>query len=289
MKNYLLCFFALVLCFALLPLMPQWLPPPVGETVQTELIRVLDTQTDTVRQIPLEDYVLGVLDAADYPYEGEALKAIAVAVRSCAVYCEQHTPRHANAAACNDPHCCAAYSTGIFSETTVQAVAETAGMLVLYDGEVAAALTHESSGAYTESSLACFGVEIPYLTEVQNIDEQCTRTYVCERQEFFGKLGLPADSAMQNAWLAYDRSGRVAQVEWGETVRSGQAFADTFSLPSTCFSLTCTADTVVITCTGAGNGVGLSRNGSAVLAADGKNFEEILTFYFPGTEIRKLS
>ena len=61
-KSYLLCFLAVCLCsaagLALPKLFPYDPPPPV------RTLSLLDTATNQVREIPLEDYVVGVMEAA---------------------------------------------------------------------------------------------------------------------------------------------------------------------------------------------------------------------------------
>lgn len=287
MKNFLLYFFALALCFTLLPLVPEWLPLP--EDKQPPLIHLLDSKSGEVRELPLEDYVIGVLSAADYPYEGEALKAIAIAIRSCAVYCEEHTPVHANAAVCDNPSCCPACRMDAFSPSAVEAAAETVGLLITYQGRAAAALTHESSGTYTASSKSCYGIALPYLTEQKNVDEQCTTERAWRVEEFRSLLGVAATAKPAELRLAYDVSLRVREARWEGTIYSGEQLARLLSLPSCCFTLTEEDGMVLAVCQGAGNGVGMSRNGAWLLAKQGKTFREILTFYYPQTEIRPLS
>ncbi len=287
MKNYLLYFFALILCLTLLPFTPKFFP--LSEEQQPELIHILESETGEIKTIPLEDYVIGVLDAANYPYEGEALKAIAIAVRSSAVYCEQHTPVHPGAAACDDPSCCAACSFDTFSEKAVEAAAETAGLVVTYQGEAAAALTHESSGAYTESSQTVYGISLPYLTEVKNIQEDRITERAWSEAEFLSLIGAPENSDPGDLVLAYDVAERVREMRFGTLSLSGEQLAERLSLPSCCFTLEQREGAIYAICQGAGNGVGMSRNGAALLAESGKTCTEILAFYYPETEICRIS
>lgn len=288
MKNFLLYFFALLLCLILLPIAPRLFPLP-QEHKPEECIHLLQSENGSIREIPLEDYVIGVLDAAEYPYDGETLKAIAVAVRSSVLYCEKNHPVHEHAAVCDDPSCCAAFSSDAFSETAIRAAAETVGQVVAYRGEPIAAVMHESSGAYTESSRSLYGVELPYLTEVRNIEEGRETTRRFETHSFLSLLGESGTDGTDDLILAYDLSGRVREARLGALVLSGQQLADKLSLPSCCFTLERTGNTVVAVCQGSGNGVGMSRNGASLLIRDGKSYEDVLLFYYPGTVLQTLS
>lgn len=287
MKNFSLYLFALLLCVGVLPLVPKAFPPEREE--QTELLHVLRRETGDVTAIPLEDYVIGVLTAADYPCEGEALKALAVAVRSCARYCEVRRPVHRDAAVCDDPACCEAFAQAAFSGRAVEAAAETAGLLLTYEGEPAAALTFESGGTRTANSLSVYGVAIPYLSGVENFPEnRVTETAMSER-EFLAAIGAPEGADLRSLFLGRDASGRVCAAEFNGTGWSinGEALAEALSLPSCFLTVEVQNGLVIGRCEGAGHGVGMSRNGASLLAESGKDFREILLFYFPGTEIRQ--
>lgn len=293
MKNFLLYLFALLLCVALLPLAPKLFPPTVEET--PALIHLLEKETGEVRALPLEDYVIGVLTAADEPYEGEALKAIAVAVRSSAAYCEQTRPVHADAAVCDDPACCTAFTLTSFSEPAVEAAAETAGLVITYGDKPAAAPTCESAGSYTASSLSVYGVALPYLSGVKNIDENRVTEKSWSKAAFLSAIGAPDGADISALFLAYDTSGRVCGAELASWANAGadwrltgEALAEALSMPSCFLTLETENGVVTVRCEGEGDGVGMSRHGASLLAESGKDFREILAFYFPETEIRAI-
>lgn len=289
MKNFSLYLFALLLCVVIVPLAPKAFPPKQSET--PELLHLLHSATGEVTVMPLEDYVIGVLTAAGDPVgylrEEEALKAVAVAVRSCARYCETNRPVHKDAAVCDDPACCASFATVAFSQAAVKAAAETAGLILTYEGKPASALTFDSAGPYTASSLSVFGVDIPYLAGVKNVEEGVVTETVLQETDFLAAIGAPPGAEISGLFLAFDASGRVCGGEFpGTGFRvTGETLAGALSLPSCFFTLEAENGLVTVQCQGAGHGVGMSRNGASILAENGKNFREILAFYFPGTEI----
>lgn len=288
MKNFSLYLFALLLCVGIVPLLPKAFPPE--RTEDPALLHVLNSATGDVTAMPLEDYVIGVLTAAKYPVDGEALKAIAVAIRSCARYCEVNRPVHKEAALCDDPACCEAFAVSAFSPSAVEAAAETAGLVVTYQGSPAAALTFDSAGPYTASSLSVFGVEIPYLAGVKNVTEERITEKTLREGALLAALGAPEDVELSALFLAFDASGRVCGGEFpGTGLRfTGEALAQALSLPSCFFTLEVQNGLAVARCYGAGHGVGMSRNGASILAETGKDFREIIAFYFPGTEIEPI-
>lgn len=288
-KNFSLYLFALLLCVALVPLAPKAFPPP-EDPKTPELLHLLNSATGEVTALPLEDYVIGVLTAKCYPEEGEALKAMAVAIRSSARYCEVYRPVHRDAAVCDDPSCCAAFAGSGFSQKAVEAAAETAGLLLTYEGAPAAALTFDSGGAYTASSLSVYGVALPYLAGVENVTENRVTEKRWSERDFLSALNAPEGVGLRDLFLASDVSGRVCDAVFRGTDRrmSGEALAEALSLPSCFFTLEVQNGTVTARCEGAGHGVGMSRNGASLLAESGKTFREILAFYFPGTEVRHI-
>ena len=61
--------------------------------------------------------------------------------------------------------------------------------------------------------------------------------------------------------------------------------AAVLGLNSTNFTLEASDDALVFHTTGYGHGVGLSQYGARELALEGKNFSDILKWYYQGTEI----
>ena len=104
-------------------------------------------------------------------YENEALKAQAVVARTYTIYQTSHNKgKHENADMCDDFNCCQAWISKEErlskwskeeSESNwnkiVQAVDETKGKVITYNGEAINAFFHANSGGITESSLNIWG------------------------------------------------------------------------------------------------------------------------------------
>lgn len=280
MKNYLLSFFLLSAALILLPKVPSLFPEE-----EVRFLPVLDAESGEVFSLPLEDYVIGRLEVLSLPSEAEARKAAAVAVRSMALYCEEFRPVHKNAALCNDPACCGGFTTEEFSPENIAAASETAGEFMIYEGKPAALLFHESAGRYTASAGSIFGIEVPYLTMVKNVEEGVEQELVLTKETFLSRLGIPQSTLWEDLFWGYDRSGYLLRLEWEGGFLTGEQTADLLSLPSSAITAEMEDGTVRILCRGRGHGVGMSLNGASLLAREGKDYREILAFYFPLAEI----
>ena len=93
---------------------------------------------------------------------------------------------------------------------------------------------------------------------------------------------------------AYDSAGYVSQLRIGDTICTGDQFRDALSLPSSAFSFSevqagkdGAGDEMKITTTGNGHGMGMSLWTAGKMDEEGKTYEEILSFFFEGTELRK--
>ena len=85
--------------------------------------------------------------------------------------------------------------------------------------------------------------------------------------------------------LSYDSAGYVLDFKIGETVCTGDQFRDALSLPSSAFSLKDSEGKLKITTTGKGHGLGMSQWTANELAKEGKTYEEILQYFFEGTNL----
>ena len=92
-------------------------------------------------------------------------------------------------------------------------------------------------------------------------------------------------------WLGartLDTGGRVASIRVGGTPISGTKMRSLFSLRSASFTLEWTGRSFLFTVTGYGHGAGMSQYGANVMAREGSTWREILSHYYPGTELSAL-
>lgn len=85
--------------------------------------------------------------------------------------------------------------------------------------------------------------------------------------------------------VARDSAGYVDKVQIGNLIMSGDEFASIMGLNSSCFSVGEGDNCVIFTVKGDGSGYGLSFYGAIKMAEQGRNFEEILCYYYKNIQI----
>ena len=75
----------------------------------------------------------------------------------------------------------------------------------------------------------------------------------------------------------------------GSRVFTGIQLRQLLGLRSTAFTVAVEHDAAVFTVYGFGHRVGMSQYGADAMAARGSDFREILGYYYPGTELTKIS
>lgn len=281
-------------------------------------IDVWDVSSKKALHISIEDYVADAV-AAEMPcsFPSEALEAQAVACRTFAVYCILH-PRHADhgCALCTDSACCMAYTTqnaavsrwngqgldGAACWAKIQAAAAaTSGVILLYGGEPADAVFHSMSEYMTESSQDVWGGYLPYLQAVATPESDAwgipglVETTKLTPAQFRAalasadpKLSFPRDPA---AWLGetqYNASHRLARLGVCGITFTGAQLQSLFALRSTDIALTWDGADFVFTVRGYGHGVGMSQYGAEIMALQGHDYTQILTWYYTGVDFAAL-
>ena len=257
----------------------------------------------------LEDYICGVV-MAEVPsnFEPEALKAMAVAIRSYTLRRIMNTDKdisHYSADVCDDYTHCQGYisyeqATEKWGELLVEesyekikkAVKDTKGEVLYYKGNIADTVYHSSSNGSTESAENVWGFEIPYLVSVPTY-ESCKTTFLQYDAEDFSSC-LSASNVEcsfereASEWISdikKNDSGRVESVNICDTVISGRRMREIFGLRSTCFDIDYSDGFFTFSVEGYGHGVGMSQQGCEAMAQEGYDYTEILAHYYSGTEL----
>ncbi len=267
------------------------------------LIPVLMSE-NLVMQMELEDYVRGVV-LAEMPtsFDSEALKAQAVAARTYALRRVTLGDRHPLGAVCIDPSCCQAwlsdedYLDGLgYAEDVRKAKASaeaTAGVVVTYEGELAETTYFSCSGGRTESAEAVWNAEIPYLQAVDSPEEDWAAAFSSQWSFTAAEFSACLERNLTGSpthWFGKEtrtEGGGVATLVIGGISYSGVELRSLLGLPSTVFSVDVMGEQIVISARGHGHRVGLSQYGAGTMAQQGRTYAEILTHYYPGTDIDK--
>jgi len=125
-----------------------------------------------VNVLEMQEYLYGVLSYEIYPsWPLEVQKAHALISRTYALsHFDKHLSKGYNV--CSSDNCQVYYGCGRENDVVRQAVDETKGMVITYNGELADTYFFSASGGYTESSSNVWGGESkPYLQPVRDYYE----------------------------------------------------------------------------------------------------------------------
>ena len=267
---------------------------------------------DTTEQMTLERYLTGVV-RGEMPasFEMEALRAQAAAERSYVYYqlAAGRKDAHPDADFCTDHTCCSAYLSetaarekwgGDFApwNTRVeQAVSDTDGQVVLYNGRPILAVFHSSSAGRTAAAGDVWSGDLPYLVSVDspegeetvpNYYSTVTFTAAEAKEKLLAAYPELKLSGTPDRWFgaaAENGSGRVETVSVGGTDIEGTELRRIFGLRSACFTVAADSESVTFRVTGYGHGVGMSQYGANQLAREGKTWQEILEWYYTGVTV----
>lgn len=264
---------------------------------QTNDVNVL--LSDGQMTMDMQTYLTGVL-LAEMPvdFEEEALKAQAVVSRTYALRRNTAGNKHPQGAVCTESSCCQAYrsiedflskgGTEQMLNKVTQAVENTQGLVLTYNGALIEATYFSCSGGRTEDALAVWGTDIPYLQAVDSPGEENAAHYVDTEQfsvsEFASLLGLSSENFTLGA-ATYTDGGGVATMMIGGKEFSGTQIRQKLGLRSTAFSMYAGGDTIYISTRGFGHRVGMSQYGAEAMAVRGSDYQEILSHYYPGTQL----
>ncbi|MEW6448488.1 MAG: stage II sporulation protein D [Bacillota bacterium] len=282
-----------------------------------EYVRVYRHSTGKVEVLPLEEYVVGVV-AAEMPalFPREALKAQAVAARTYVLRRilsgGVSNNLHPGADICDDPRHGQAYLSreelkkkwGALAYyrhyfKVRQAVRETAGFVITYNGQLIDPVYHASCGGRTENAGDVWQVDVPYLKSVL-CPYDCypkpveTRSFplaevekALSTAETVAAFSAQAEKGFEIKLAGITTTGRVKEVMVNGALFPATVVRERLGLKSTRFTWTVKEDCVTFTTVGYGHGVGLCQYGAKGMAEHGRDFKQILTHYFSGVSIIK--
>ena len=290
------------------------------DTSGSPLIKVLNVKTKEIEILPLEEYIVGVV-AAEMPveFESEALKAQAVAARTYTVkryegHKKNPNKEHPEAHICTDSTHCQAYISkdemstkwGIlkypgYYNKIARAVNETAGIVLVYQGKLIDPVYHSTSTGKTENSGDVWQFDIPYLKSVESPGDQESPKFKTQQTLTLAQLDkalatnlatVPAStinnpSASPLKIIEKTSTGRIKTIKIGDKEFKGEEVRAKLGLNSTSFSWKAEGDKITFLVTGYGHGVGMSQYGANYFAKEGKDYKEILSHYYTGTELRR--
>lgn len=278
-----------------------------------------DTQT-AINTIDLEDYLCSVISSemnANSPIE--LLKAHAVISRSWAIRAMQK-PNHEGFDVCADDHCQRYEGLRRMNDRAVQAVRETAGQVLQYGNEICDCRYYKCCGGKTEIWRTCWeDIDVPYIRSVRcdycknpspkvlrlvlNDYDQETKdfrdwkvSYTDEelREILRLKSGIDFGEIQELVPLHRGASGRIDSLKIvgsRHTEVIGKELKIRYWLSKSClysswFEVSHADGVWTLTGHGWGHGAGLCQIGAAVMASEGHRYEEILSYYYPNTQLK---
>lgn len=291
---------------------------PIERPIQTSepakdrgrVVRLLE-EDGSISELTMEEYLWGVV-AAEMPasFSLEALKAQTCAARTYVVR-QQGGEKHEGADICSDSHCCQAYlprgevelrwglNAQAYEDKIAQAVSETDGLGILYDGVPIQALFFSSAPGKTTDAVEVWGNSVDYLKsvsspegeEVPNYRTQVALTVEEVRQKVLSNYSGANLSSTPEQWFQDIHTGEsraVSSLRLGGITLTGNQVRTLFGLRSPAFTVALEEGSFVFSVTGYGHGVGMSQYGANKMAQEGQDFRAILMWYYTGAQVAPL-
>ena len=268
------------------------------EEVKEEIkLDLKDTSTGEIKNIELEDYIVGVV-AGEMPasFNEEALKAQAIASRTYAMYKMKNSngtydlvTDKTNQVYITEDKMKNLWQENFdyYFEKIKKAVYDTKDLIMTYNGNVILSMYFARSNGKTEDAISVFGSNEEYLKSVDSPEESLTSEITIGKDEFCNKLSISCNTINISNVLK-SKTGRINSLNINGRTFKGTEIRTLFDLKSTDFDIIIDSEIKFVT-KGYGHGVGMSQYGANKLAQDGKNYEEILKHYYQNINIEKIS
>lgn len=266
------------------------------------IVRIKRVEKSTIEKIPLEQYLIGVI-AGEMPvsYEIEALKAQAVAARTYTLkkLKNNKTYEYDLQDTINDQvYLDQEQLKQIWGQNyekyinkIKQAINETSGEYLTYNGEIIEAFFFSTSSGNTENCKDVFGADLPYLISVSSSWDTSSPSYNGEKiltlEEFYEKLEQPYNEEL-NINIIRNDTNSIKTININGTNINGTDFRHKLGLKSTNIDINHNGNEIIIKSKGYGHGVGMSQYGALELAKKGYKYDEILKYYYQGIELKKI-
>lgn len=247
-----------------------------------------------INELPLEEYIKDVVAVEVKPeWDMEALKTQAVVSRTYALY-------HRKMNGGSSYHIASSVLNQVYKGKRPDlrvsyAVENTNGEVLTYNGRPIEAFYHSTCGGKTEDAEEVFGKSYPFLKPVES---PCTLSpYSTWEREIPAKeiaQALNMSGIHDISIKSFTSTKRVKQLDIthhsGVSCVSATEFRKALGwtrLPSTNFTVRKQHETFIFEGKGYGHGVGLCQWCALEMAAEGKDYKEILTFFYPGTTLER--
>lgn len=282
-----------------------------SETVTAEVesddtVSVFMSADEKTETLDMRDYIIGTV-AAEMPasYEVEALKAQALAAVTYTEYLRlQNNGEMPDGAVISDD---SSTHQGYMTKEQMQekwgeafdtyynriadAVDAVINEVIIYENRPVMAAYHAISTGKTESAENMWGSAVDYLVSVQSEGDKYSSRFlsevtisVSELKELLKNNGYKCEND-EIKINSTTEAGTVSSVTVCGNEMTGMELRNLLSMRSPSFTVTKDDDTYIFSVKGYGHGVGMSQYGADWYAEQGYSYREIISHYYPGTEI----
>lgn len=266
------------------------------------MVRVKRVNKNIIETIPLEKYLIGVV-GGEMPvsYNIEALKAQAVAARTYTLNKMEINKKNNfdivdttdDQVYLDDNELKESWKNKYeeYKTKIEQAIQETRGEYLTYNGKIIKAFFFSTSSGTTENCKDVFGENLPYLTSVTSTWDENSPSYLSTttltKEEFLKKLEIEYNDNL-NIEIERNDTNSIKEITINGNKIKGTDFRHKLNLRSTNIELEEENNSIKIISKGYGHGVGMSQYGAQELANIGYTYDQILKYYYQGIEIKKI-
>jgi len=262
-------------------------------------IALLRDKLRLINELDVEEYLKGVVPLEISPdWNSEALKVQAIIARTYVLH-----QRGANLG--REYDVLATTADQVYGGRTVekpaatQAVIETRGLVLTYDGALILSAYHSTAAGPTENAAEVWGIDLPYLRGVSCPFDHNSPYYAWDRsfpmdtvQESLAKAGYNVGTIASITPYRWTEAGRISRLRLlhsrGELILRAEDLRRILGyreLPSTHFKIEKMGRNMEVQWNGYGHGVGLCQWGAKEMAEMGYGYEKILKYYYPGVHV----
>ncbi|MFO8059576.1 MAG: SpoIID/LytB domain-containing protein [Bacillota bacterium] len=269
---------------------------------EPEVTLYLTEQQETVT-LKFEEYIYGVVAGemnVEWPVDALAAQAILARTFAWRKLLAGGEQQHYGTDVSDDIKTFQAYSAADVTDRVVEAVENTRGQIVTYEGEPALTWFHAASGGITcdpQEGLE-YPDEMPYLRSVAEPEGAELRPWRATFSEdeviaALGELGYEFERVREFVVAARGPSGRAVRFGVNGTAVPAASFRvnlDSQVMQSTLIqAIEVGGDgSVTFGGRGYGHGVGMSQEGARALAERGRSAEDIINFYYRDVQIERI-
>ncbi len=276
--------------------------------IKEDTITVFRTSSGKTEQVDMTEYLIGAV-ANEMPasFHIEALKAQTVACHTYALWIvknadnpgsdlgdiSDNSGKHQGYLNKNEMKKKWGDSYEKYYNRISDAVNEVKDEYLEYDGGPILSVFHALSSGTTSDCKYVWGDEIPYLKSVPAPGDKLSAQLDSEKtftaEQLKEKFGIKEDKKELISGFRATDSGYVTEIIIGGKSYTGREIRRLLSLKSPNFTYEQSKDNYVFSVKGKGHGVGMSQYSADFMARQGSSYKEILSHFYSGAEIKKVS